>query len=90
MMQGYRTILYNIIALLAVWLNEKFGIILELKDQEAIVATIIIAGNIYLRIKTTTPVFKKEIQNVKSDKISSEENNEKAQNNIKNDEGFYR
>lgn len=90
MMQGYRTILYNIIALLAVWLNEKFGIVLELKDQEAIVATIIVAGNIYLRMKTTTPVFKKEIQSVRTDKISSGETHEKAQDDIRDDEGLHK
>jgi len=79
-MQGYRTIICNVVALLAVWLNEKFGIALELQDQEALVATIIIVGNIYLRLKTTTPVFKKESSHELFNTVSQKEVEQKTQN----------
>ena len=60
MLQGYRTILFNLTALVAVWINESFGLTVSVQDQEAIVATIIVAGNLIIRIFfTKAPVARK-------------------------------
>lgn len=60
MLQGFRTVLFNLIAILAVWLNDKFGIQLTEEMQTSLVVTILGIGNIILRFITKTPIFKKD------------------------------
>ena len=59
MLQGYRTILVNLVALAAAWLNTHFQIVVDPEDQIAIVTTLLAIGNIGLRLLTSTPAFKK-------------------------------
>lgn len=61
MLQGYKTVIFNIVAFIALWLNNNFGIEIPEADYEAIVATVVIVGNLIIRIFfTKSPAFKKQ------------------------------
>ena len=60
MLQGYRTIFVNLVALGAAWLASHYGIIIDENSQTALVVTLVTLSNIGLRLLTKTPVFTKE------------------------------
>ena len=57
-LQGFRTIIFNIVAVAASWVSGSFGIDLSGDTQAAIGTTIIAVANIALRVLTKTPVGK--------------------------------
>lgn len=59
MLQGFKTIIFNIVALIAAWLATNFGIDIAPEEQAAIAVTLVTIGNIILRIFTKSAVFKK-------------------------------
>lgn len=59
MLQGFKTIIFNIVALIAAWLATNFGIELAPDEQAAIAVTIVTIGNIILRIFTKSAIFTK-------------------------------
>jgi hypothetical protein len=63
MLQGFRTVIINLIAILAIWLNDKFGIQLNEELQTSLAVTILGLVNICLRFITKTPIFKKDENN---------------------------
>jgi hypothetical protein len=58
-LQGCKTITFNIVAIAAGWLSAKYNIDLPVEDQTAISITIISLVNIALRLVTKTPIGKK-------------------------------
>ena len=58
-LQGFRTIIFNITATIATWLGATHGIDIPDEHQAAIATTIIAIVNILLRLITRTPVFKR-------------------------------
>lgn len=64
-LQGFRTLIFNTIAILTAWLAER-GIDLPEEHQSAILVTIIAIINIILRLVTKTPVGKKEEEVIKT------------------------
>jgi|GEM_PF-3338200 len=65
MLQGFRTVLFNLIAILAIWLNDKFGIQLTEEMQTSLVVTILGIGNIILRFitrNTSSKILRFEIR----------------------------
>lgn len=59
-MQGYKTIVLNLVALFATYLASHYGIIIDQDSQISLAVTIMTIGNIGLRLLTKTPVFTKE------------------------------
>ena len=59
-LQGFRTIIFNIVAIAATWLVVNYGIELSEEHQLAITTSIIALINIVLRLITKTPAFKHE------------------------------
>ena len=59
-LQGFKTILVNLIVILAAWLNTNYGIVLDGSTQAAIAVSALAIINIGLRIITKTAVFKKQ------------------------------
>ena len=59
MLQGFKTIIFNIVALIAAWLATNFGIELAPDEQAAIAVTLVTIGNIILRIFTKSAIFTK-------------------------------
>jgi len=59
-LQGFRTIIFNGVAIVATWLAVNYEIELSQDHQAAITTTIIAVINIALRIITKTPVGKKK------------------------------
>ena len=57
-MTGFRTIIFNLVAMIAAWLATKYGIEIAEHHQMEITTCIIALGNIALRIITKTPVGK--------------------------------
>jgi hypothetical protein len=62
MLQGFKTIIFNVVALIAAWLATNYGIDLAPDEQAAIAVTIVTVGNIILRIFTKSAVFTKHDQ----------------------------
>jgi hypothetical protein len=59
-LQGRKTITFNIVAIAASWLATRHGIDLPEEHQTAISITIISLVNIALRLITKTPIGKKD------------------------------
>ena len=59
-LQGFRTIIFNVVTILAAWLTVNYDIELTEEHQLAITTTIISIGNIALRLVTKTPVGRKD------------------------------
>jgi hypothetical protein len=59
-LQGCKTITFNIVAIAAGWLTTEYGIVLPEEHQTAISITIISLVNIALRLVTKTPIGKKD------------------------------
>ena len=59
-LQGFRTIIFNGVAIIATWLGTNHGVELSQEHQTAITTTIIAAVNIGLRMVTKTPIGKKK------------------------------
>lgn len=57
MLQGFKTVIFNIVAMIAAWLAAHYGIDIAPEDQAAIAVTIVTLGNIVLRIFTKTSIF---------------------------------
>jgi hypothetical protein len=55
-LQGCKTIIFNIVAIAAGWLTTEYGINLTEEHQTAISITIISLVNIALRLVTKTPI----------------------------------
>lgn len=64
-LQGFRTIIFNVITAAASWIGVTYGIEISEEHQMAFCTTIIAVGNIALRLITTTPIGKKESKNAK-------------------------
>ena len=64
-LQGFRTILFNVLVAVSSWLGVNYGIELTEEHQSAVVTTVIAAANIGLRMLTKTPVGKKDKTNKK-------------------------
>jgi hypothetical protein len=62
MLQGFKTVIFNIVALVAAWLATNYGITIAPEEQAAIAVTIVTIGNIILRIFTKSAIFKKHDQ----------------------------
>lgn len=62
MLQGFKTIIFNVVALIAAWLATNYGIDLAPDEQAAIAVTIVTVGNIMLRIFTKSAIFTKHDQ----------------------------
>lgn len=60
MFQGFKTVIFNVVAVAAIWLNNQYGIEIDSELQSALAVTIMGVGNIILRKFTKTPIFKKE------------------------------
>lgn len=58
-LQGCKTITFNIVAIAAGWLATEYGIVLPEEHQTAISVTIISLVNIALRLITKTPIGRK-------------------------------
>lgn len=71
MLIGYRTIIANLVLLLAGWLNTHYQIVIDPNDQVAIVTSVLAIGNIGLRLLTKTPVFDKGAKDGTGDKNTS-------------------
>ncbi len=59
MFTGFKTVIFNVVALIAAWLAAHYGIDIAPEEQAAIAVTIVTVGNIVLRIFTKTPIFTK-------------------------------
>lgn len=58
-MQGARTVAFNIVAPIFLWLADDYGIIISPEYQEIINLGVLAAGNLILRVFfTKTPVFR--------------------------------
>ena len=55
-LQGFRTIIFNIVTIAATWLAGKHGIELTEEHQTAITVTLVSLANIGLRVITKTPI----------------------------------
>lgn len=60
MLQGYRTLVFNGVALITILINEVFNLQIASNEQEAIATFVLVVGNIILRLKTKTPIGRKE------------------------------
>ena len=58
-LQGFRTIIFNITATIDTWFGATHGIEIPEEHKAAIATTIIALVNIFLRLITRTPVFKR-------------------------------
>lgn len=59
-LQGFRTIIFNVTATLGAWLGATYGIELPEEHQAALATTIMAVINILLRIFTESPPFRKD------------------------------
>ena len=59
MLQGFKTVIFNIVALIAAWLATHYGIDIAPDEQAAIAVSIVTIGNIILRIFTKSAIFTK-------------------------------
>lgn len=59
-LQGFRTLIFNVVAIAATWLANEYGIILSEEHQTAITVTIVSLTNIALRSITKTPICRKK------------------------------
>ncbi len=57
-LSGFKTVIFNLVALLAAWLATKYGIEVSEEQQTAIAVTIVCVINIILRTFTKTRIFK--------------------------------
>ena len=56
LLQGFKTIAFNLVAIVASWLATEYGIELPEDHQTAITVTIVSLANIGLRLITKTPI----------------------------------
>lgn len=59
-LQGFKTIIFNIVAIAASWLASKHGIEVSEDHQTAITITIVSLVNIVLRFLTNTPIGRRK------------------------------
>ena len=55
-LQGFRTLIFNVLAVTATWISQNFDLPISLEHQETIGVVIIAIGNIVLRFFTKTPI----------------------------------
>lgn len=60
MLQGFKTVIFNIVAMIAAWLATRYGIDIAPEEQMAIAVTLVTIGNILLRIFTKTTIFNRK------------------------------
>jgi len=63
LLQGFRTIIFNVITAAASWIGVTYGIEISDEHQMAFCTTVIAVANIALRLITNTPVGKKDDKN---------------------------
>ncbi|BFD46381.1 hypothetical protein [Candidatus Tisiphia endosymbiont of Temnostethus pusillus] len=59
-LQGFKTIIFNIVAIAASWLASEHGIEVSEDHQTAITITIVSLVNIVLRFLTNTPIGRRK------------------------------
>lgn len=57
MLNGFKTVIFNLVAIFAAWMSTQFGIDIDAELQMAIAVTIVGVGNLILRALTNTPIF---------------------------------
>ena len=60
MLQGFKTVIFNIVAMIAAWFAAHYGIDIAPEEQMAIAVTLVTLGNILLRIFTKTTIFNRQ------------------------------
>lgn len=59
-LQGFRTIIFNIVAIAVSWVGARYGLELTEEHHTAITVTVISLANIGLRLITKTPIGDKK------------------------------
>lgn len=62
-LQGFKTVIFNLVAIFASWLASEYGIELSDEHQTAVTVTIVSLANIGLRIITRTPICTNKDEN---------------------------
>lgn len=57
MLSGFKTVIFNLVAIFAAWMSTQFGIDIDPELQMAIAVTIVGVGNLILRAITKNPIF---------------------------------